>query len=69
MVKNYQPVKVTSDFHAFLNKLIANRTIVMSGEGQRLTLTEALTLIERYFKNNNSAYKEMLSEDMTHVRR
>lgn len=64
MPKNYSTVKVTPDSLIFLKKITTNRLRVRLDEDEPITLTETITLIEKYFKNNNISYKEMISQEI-----
>ena len=64
MPKNYSTVKVTPDSLLFLKKITTNRLRVKLDEDEPITLTETITLIEKYFKNNNISYKEMISQEI-----
>ena len=60
MGKNFCTVKVTDDTLEFLKKIPMNRVRINLEEEKLISITESLSLIERYFKLNNNRYMELI---------
>ena len=56
---NSMSIKVSRDNKDFLGRLGVNRAFALRNPKQ-ITFSEALDLIEKYFKLNNDKYQEMV---------
>jgi hypothetical protein len=64
MVKNFPVLKVPNETMNFLKKIPVNRLRVRVQDEEQIDLQDVVPLIEKYFKDNNLRYIEMISQEI-----
>lgn len=61
-MENLTNIKVNQSNKEFISRAQSNYNLFTKGK-QKLSQTEVITMIERYFKENNDSYTDMIEQE------